>query len=143
MELKGRDKEQSHSYAALPQNYLAKGESNPLEELPAPLKQLPTVVLVDHGTEGAAEIVAAALQDNRRARIIGHPTLGRGWITTPFTLKDGARVNLTTATILRPSGQPLTGVVPDVLLDDAGFIASLGSPEDAELAVAAKLLQLM
>lgn len=79
---------------------------------------LPIVVLVNEATGSGCEIIAAALQDNGRAKVVGMPTFGDGTIQTLIPLnqgRDGA-LKLTTAFILRPSGKPIQklGVNPDV-----------------------------
>ena len=76
---------------------------------------LQTVVLVDHNTASAAEIVAGALQDNHRARIVGATTFGTGTVLSRFLLSDGSALYLGTAYWLTPSGQKIfgTGIKPD------------------------------
>ena len=79
--------------------------------------QLPLVVLVDSQSASASEIVAAALQDNARAAIIGESTYGKGTVQTLFPLRiQGAAVRLTTAQFYAPSGRAMAGagVQPDV-----------------------------
>jgi carboxyl-terminal processing protease len=80
------------------------------------LRGLPMVVLVNPGTGSGAEVVAAALQDNRRAAVVGLTTAGAGSIQTVFPLGGGGAIKLTTALYFRPSGQPIRrlGVTPDL-----------------------------
>lgn len=82
----------------------------------------PIVVLVNAGTASAAEIVAGALQDRNRARVLGTPTFGKGSIQTLFGLSDGSGVKLTIARYHLPSGRAIQaeGLVPDVSLDPPG-----------------------
>lgn len=77
---------------------------------------VPIVVLVDQGTASAAEILAAALRDNGRAKLVGEPTYGKGTVQTFFDLEDGAGLKLTTARYYTPKGNSLEskGLVPDV-----------------------------
>ncbi len=77
---------------------------------------LPLVVLIDQGTASASEIVAAALQDAHRARLIGETTFGTGTILRSFPLSDGSALLLAVAEWLTPAGQLLwhRGVRPDI-----------------------------
>jgi carboxyl-terminal processing protease len=76
---------------------------------------VPLVVLVDYGTASAAEIVAAALRDNDRARIIGEPTFGTGTILNTFTLTDGSALRIGVLEWLTPDGDLVfrVGLTPD------------------------------
>lgn len=78
----------------------------------------PTVVLVNRGTSGPAELVAAALLDNKRAQLVGERTFGEGAQQKTFELPDGAAVILTVAKYESPSGKKLQddAVTPDVLV---------------------------
>jgi len=80
---------------------------------------LPMVVLVDHNTASAAEIVAGALQDNHRAKIVGVTTFGTGTVLSEYTLSDGSALFLGTADWLTPSGQKIfgVGIKPDQSVD--------------------------
>jgi carboxyl-terminal processing protease len=77
---------------------------------------LPLVVLVDGKTASAAEIVAAALQDHRRATIVGTRTFGTGTMLQSFSLSDGSAVLLGVTRWLPPGGEPIwhKGLVPDI-----------------------------
>jgi len=79
----------------------------------------PLVLLVNGGTAAEAEMFAAALQDNKRAQLVGSKTFGRGFLTTSVTLSDGSVLSLPTAYYRRPSDQMLdgTGLTPDVVVD--------------------------
>jgi carboxyl-terminal processing protease len=84
-----------------------------------PLK-LPLVVLVDRDSASAAEIVAAALHDNRRAVLVGEHTFGKGVVQTLRPLPNGAALRVTTARYLTPTGRDinLRGVYPDLVKVD-------------------------
>ena len=76
----------------------------------------PMVVLVDKGTASAAEIVAAALRDNGRARLLGEQTFGKGSVQAVHRLSDGSALRLTVARWFTPAGEPIQGVglAPDI-----------------------------
>lgn len=77
---------------------------------------LPMVVLIDHGSASAAEIVASALQENGRAETVGETTYGTGTVLTPIELEDGSMVVLGTALWLTSSGKQMwhLGVPPSI-----------------------------
>ncbi|BAC89250.1 S41 family peptidase [Gloeobacter violaceus] len=79
---------------------------------------LPLVVMVDRGSASASEIVAGALQDHRRATLVGMPTFGKGVIQQINGLSDGSGLNVTIARYRTPSGREIhkKGISPDVLV---------------------------
>ncbi|MEO8705134.1 MAG: S41 family peptidase [Kofleriaceae bacterium] len=80
---------------------------------------MPIIILVDQGTASASEILAAALRDHGRAKLVGTNTYGKGTVQTFFDLEDGAGLKLTTARYYTPKGNSLEskGLVPDVKVD--------------------------
>jgi carboxyl-terminal processing protease len=82
----------------------------------------PVVVLVDAGSASASEVLAGALRDNNRARVVGSRTFGKGSVQTLLPLDNGDSVKLTTARYFTPSGKSIQalGIVPDVVLHPAG-----------------------
>ena len=100
--------------------YSLRGDSDALARLPTALKTVPLVVLVNTGSASASEIVAGALQDTRRAAIIGSQTFGKGSVQTIRPLANDAAVKLTTARYYTPSGRSIQakGIVPDFLVDE-------------------------
>ena len=82
------------------------------------LQGAPLIVLVDAGSASASEVLAGALRDNNRARVIGSRTFGKGSVQTVLPLDNGDSVKLTTARYYTPSGKSIqaSGIVPDVVL---------------------------
>jgi carboxyl-terminal processing protease len=78
----------------------------------------PVVVLTSAGTASAAEIVAGALKDNRRAVIVGETTFGKGSVQSVVELSDGTALKLTTARYYTPNGASIQaqGITPDIAL---------------------------
>jgi carboxyl-terminal processing protease len=85
------------------------------------LEAVPAVVLVNGASASAAEIVAGALQDHGRARIIGETTYGKGSVQTVMPLGEGSAIKLTTSRYLTPSGRSINGIgiEPDILVRSA------------------------
>ena len=86
------------------------------------LKGAPVVLLVDAGSASAAEVLAGALHDNKRAKVVGSRTFGKGSVQTLLPLDNGDSVKLTTARYYTPSGHSIQalGIVPDVVLEPDG-----------------------
>ena len=103
-----------------PDHYSFRGESDALARLPAGLKNIPMAVLVNTGSASASEIVAGALQDYKRAAIIGSQTFGKGSVQTIRPITNETAVKLTTARYYTPLGRSIQakGIVPDFLVDE-------------------------
>jgi carboxyl-terminal processing protease len=86
---------------------------------PDTLKGVPMVVLVNSGSASASEIVAGALQDHKRAVVMGTKTFGKGSVQTVLPMTSNAALKLTTARYYTPSGRSIQaeGIVPDISLD--------------------------
>ncbi len=85
----------------------------------AKLPDVPLIVLVDVGSASASEIVAGALQDNRRGIIMGEKTFGKGSVQTVLPMNNNAALKLTTARYYTPNGRSIqaSGVIPDIIID--------------------------
>jgi carboxyl-terminal processing protease len=83
------------------------------------LNNLPIVVLINGGSASASEIVAGALQDHKRAIILGTKSFGKGSVQTVLPLKENRGLKLTTALYYTPAGRSIqaTGITPDILVE--------------------------
>ena len=116
----GQLAESKATYKAAPEFYQRRGSGDPLKRLPAALKTVPLIVLVNEGSASASEIVAGALQDHKRATIMGSQTFGKGSVQTVRPLGPDTGLKLTTARYYTPSGKSIQakGIVPDVMIDE-------------------------
>jgi carboxyl-terminal processing protease len=117
----GRTEDAKMRLTASPENYLrGKLRDDYLSRLPVDIKNVPMVVLVNGGSASASEIVAGALQDHKRAVIMGTQTFGKGSVQTILPLGNSTAIKLTTARYYTPNGRSIQakGIVPDIALDD-------------------------
>ncbi len=117
---KGRDGKGGMSLKAVPEDYILSSGKDPLSGLPAELKTIPVTVLINSGSASASEIVAGALQDHRRAVVVGTQSFGKGSVQTVLPLSNGSAVKLTTALYYTPKDRSIQaqGIVPDVEVKD-------------------------
>ncbi|MDD2846310.1 MAG: S41 family peptidase [Rhodoferax sp.] len=133
-------------YKASPRYYQRRGGADPLKHLEdvtrGALKTVSMVVLVNEGSASASEIVAGALQDHQRAKLLGNQTFGKGSVQTAVCLDASFRMDncptaalkLTTSRYYTPSGKSIQakGIVPDVMVDesaDGNLFAALRTRE--------------
>lgn len=115
----GRMDSSKQKYHVKPADYDVDGtQENTLKTVPSIFKTLPMVVLVNRGTASASEIVSGALQDYKRAKILGMRTFGKGSVQTVIPLSDTTAIKLTTALYYTPKGRSIQakGIQPDIII---------------------------
>ena len=140
----GRAADSKMQLNATPQDYARRGKGDYLKDVPADYKKTPIVVLINEGSASASEIVAGALQDHKRATILGIQSFGKGSVQTILPMNNGSAIKLTTARYFTPNGRSIQakGIVPDINVDDgydhsnsiheADLGRHLSNPKDAD-----------
>ncbi len=140
----GRVADSKMHLTATPLDYARRGRGDYLKDVPADYKKTPMVVLINEGSASASEIVAGALQDHKRATILGIQSFGKGSVQTILPINNGSAIKLTTARYFTPNGRSIQakGIVPDINVDDgfdhtnsiheADLSKHLSNPKDAD-----------
>ena len=106
------------------------------------IKGKPLIVLINNGSASASEIVAGALQDQKRAVLLGEATFGKGSVQSIIPLKNRGALRLTVSKYYLPSGKSISdvGVIPDIKVEEKGEEFSINTTTDNQLNYAVKLL---
>ena len=116
----GRTGDAKQEFLARPQDYLRGTREDPLKSIPVEAKKVPMVVLINSGSASASEIVAGALQDYKRAVILGTQSFGKGSVQSVIPLPGNSAIKLTTARYYTPDGRSIQakGIVPDIVVEE-------------------------
>ena len=117
----GRTEDSKMRLYASAEYYLRGTKDDYMKRVPQGVKQVPMVVLVNGGSASASELVAGALQDHKRAIIMGTQTFGKGSVQTILPLGNNTAIKLTTARYYTPNGRSIQakGIQPDILVEEA------------------------
>ena len=117
---KGRDNRSAMELKSRPEDYLLAPGGDPLKDLPPEIKTVPMAVLINSGSASASEIVAGALQDHRRAVLVGTRSFGKGSVQSVIPMSNGGALKITTALYYTPKDRSIqaTGILPDVEVQD-------------------------
>lgn len=140
----GRAPDSKMNLTTSPENFVKNDpdKNNFLKDLPVDIKDTPMVVLINNGSASASEIVAGALQDHKRALIVGTRSFGKGSVQSILPMMNGTAIKLTTARYFTPNGRSIQakGIEPDVIVEDGmenlairevDLNNRLSNPEDA------------
>jgi len=121
----GRAEDAKKKFFASADDYARRGD-DVLKNLPVAVKTVPMVVLVNGGSASASEIVAGALQDYKRAKVIGTQSFGKGSVQTIMPLGNNTAIKLTTARYFTPGGRSIQalGITPDIMVEDPSDTAT-------------------
>lgn len=146
----GRVEDSKMQLRANARDYARRGKPDYLSGVPDDYKNTPMVVLLNTGSASASEIVAGALQDHKRATILGVTSFGKGSVQTILPMNNGSAIKLTTARYFTPNGRSIQakGIVPDIQVSDgsdqtfklheADLKGHLSNPKDGEVEQPAK-----
>lgn len=101
---------------------------------PHPIVDLPMVVLINEGSASGSEIMAGALQDHKRAIILGTKSFGKGSVQTVIPLIDGSALRLTTSKYFTPLGREIhgKGIIPDIVVEEGRIELAAATQPNAE-----------
>ena len=127
----GRARDSKMHLTAIPENFVRDPKNNYIDKLPREIKKTPLVVLVNNGSASASEIVAGALQDHKRALIVGTKSFGKGSVQSILPMNNGTAIKLTTARYFTPNGRSIQakGIDPDIVVED-GFSGLMSREAD-------------
>jgi carboxyl-terminal processing protease len=118
----GRAADSKMHLTTVPENFIRNNpqKNNYIDKLPKYYKNTPLVVLVNNGSASASEIVAGALQDHKRALIVGTRSFGKGSVQSILPMNNGTAIKLTTARYFTPHGRSIQakGIDPDIIIED-------------------------
>jgi carboxyl-terminal processing protease len=118
----GRAPDSKMNLTTSPENFVKNDpdKNNFLKDLPVDIKDTPMVVLINNGSASASEIVAGALQDHKRALIVGTRSFGKGSVQSILPMMNGTAIKLTTARYFTPNGRSIQakGIEPDIIVED-------------------------
>jgi carboxyl-terminal processing protease len=139
----GRTQDSRMKLTTAPENFIRDNptKNNYMRKLPQDIQDTPLVVLINNGSASASEIVAGALQDHKRALIVGTRSFGKGSVQTILPMNNGTAIKLTTARYFTPNGRSIQGkgIDPDIIVEDGSeFLAvresdltnTLSNPQD-------------
>ncbi|WP_153111663.1 S41 family peptidase [Propionivibrio limicola] len=131
----GRTPDAKHQFYTDSTDYLRGNRDDFIKTLPTETRKVPMVVLINGGSASASEIVAGALQDHKRAVIMGTTSFGKGSVQTVLPLPGNAAIKLTTARYFTPSGRSIQakGIVPDIVVEENANGTSLVRLREADL----------
>ncbi len=131
----GRTPDAKRKYETVAADYL-RGNDDYIKRLPAWSKTVPMVVLVNAGSASASEIVAGALQDQKRAKVLGTQTFGKGSVQVILPISRDSAIKLTTSRYYTPSGRSIQakGIVPDYSVTETPEGDLFDRPREADLA---------
>jgi len=117
----GRTDDAKRKFYAVPDDYLRGSREDVLKNLPEGVKNVPMVVVVNGGSASASEIVAGALQDYKRAKVLGVQTFGKGSVQTILPISSTTGIKITTAKYFTPTGRSIQakGIEPDYVVDES------------------------
>ena len=131
----GRTPDAKRKFFATPEDYVRNIKEDYIKNLPAEALKVPMIVLINGGSASASEIVAGALQDHKRAIVLGTTSFGKGSVQTVIPLPGGAAIKMTTSRYFTPSGNSIQakGITPDIVVEESASGTSVARLHEADL----------